>query len=74
MRFFDDDPKTCACCGKTICAGETYYTWRGEIFCDDDCVKSAMMEAFENEVNEEYLSTAEDKALEYGDMLRDMAM
>ena len=68
MKFHDDEPIECENCEAMVYPSDEYYTWDNRKFCCKDCVKSAMFEKFENDVNSHYLYTAEEYEADYGDM------
>lgn len=66
MRFEDDEKLQCKHCQSFIFAGMHYLHCEGYDFCDEDCLKEYLF--YQVSFTEEYLETAEDKELNYGDM------
>ncbi len=73
MKFYDDEPVQCDACGDLVYAGSSYQfiKIRGITYkcCNnEDCMSKLLFNFYEDEFQEVYLNTAEDKECIYGDM------
>jgi len=66
--FKDDDPVICEECRNVIMAGMRYYSYKGKVFCNEECIGAYVTC---EEAIEEYLETREDKESDYKERWND---